>query len=63
MVMFDAAAPAGRHVVLLFLQLVGVSTPQQLIGDWRYALIAIVVIAGSSRRPATRSRCSPSPSR
>jgi hypothetical protein len=32
MVMFDAAAPAGRHVVLVFFQLVGVSTPQQLIG-------------------------------
>ncbi len=32
-------------VLLVFLQLVGVITPQQLIGHWRYALIAIVVVA------------------
>jgi sec-independent protein translocase protein TatC len=32
-------------VLLVFLQLVGVITPQQLIKSWRYALIGIVVVA------------------
>jgi sec-independent protein translocase protein TatC len=32
-------------VLLVFLQLVGVITPQQLIRSWRYALIAIVFVA------------------
>ena len=30
-------------VLLVFLQLVGVLTPQQLLGAWRYAIIGIVV--------------------
>ncbi len=32
-------------VLLVFLQLVGVLTPQQLLRGWRYAILAIVVIA------------------
>ncbi len=32
-------------VLLVFLQLVGVLTPQQLLRSWRYAIIAIVFIA------------------
>ena len=32
-------------VLLVFLQLVGVITPQQLIKSWRYAMIGIVVVA------------------
>jgi len=32
-------------VLLVFLQLVGVITPQQLLAYWRYALVGIVVIA------------------
>lgn len=32
-------------VLLVFLQLAGVLTPQQLIGAWRYALVGIVVLA------------------
>ena len=32
-------------VLLVFLQLVGVVTPQQLLGAWRYAIIGIVVVA------------------
>ena len=32
-------------VLLVFLQLAGVITPQQLIGNWRYALLAVVVVA------------------
>ena len=51
-------------VLLVFLQLVGVLTPQTLIKQWRYA---IVVHLRRRRRhhavAATRSRCSPWPSR
>jgi sec-independent protein translocase protein TatC len=32
-------------VLLVFLQLVGVLTPQQLLGAWRYAIVGIVVLA------------------
>jgi sec-independent protein translocase protein TatC len=32
-------------VLLVFLQLVGVITPQQLLGGWRYAILGIVVVA------------------
>jgi sec-independent protein translocase protein TatC len=32
-------------VLLVFLQLVGVITPQQLLGAWRYAILGIVVLA------------------
>lgn len=32
-------------VLLTFLQLVGVLTPQQLLGAWRYAMVGIVVMA------------------
>jgi sec-independent protein translocase protein TatC len=32
-------------VLLVFLQLVGIVTPQQLISQWRYAIIGIVVVA------------------
>lgn len=32
-------------VLLVFLQLVGVLTPQQLLGAWRYAILGIVVAA------------------
>jgi sec-independent protein translocase protein TatC len=32
-------------VLLVFLQLVGVLTPQQLLGIWRYAVVAIAAIA------------------
>jgi sec-independent protein translocase protein TatC len=32
-------------VLLVFLQLVGVLTPQQLLGAWRYAILGIVVLA------------------
>jgi sec-independent protein translocase protein TatC len=32
-------------VLLVFLQLVGVITPQQLIGAWRYAIVGIVLLA------------------
>lgn len=32
-------------VLLVFLQLVGVVTPQQLLGGWRYAIIGIVFLA------------------
>lgn len=32
-------------VLIVFLQLVGVVTPQQLIGAWRYAIVAIFVLA------------------
>jgi sec-independent protein translocase protein TatC len=32
-------------VLLVFLQLVGVLTPQQLVGAWRYAIVGIVVLA------------------
>ena len=32
-------------VLLVFLQLVGVVTPQQLLKGWRYALVGIVVVA------------------
>ena len=32
-------------VLLVFMQLVGIVTPQQLLGGWRYALIIIVVLA------------------
>ena len=32
-------------VLLVFLQLVGVVTPQQLLGAWRYAIIGIVAVA------------------
>lgn len=32
-------------VLLVFLQIVGVLKPQQLLGWWRYALVAIVVLA------------------
>jgi sec-independent protein translocase protein TatC len=32
-------------VLLVFLQLVGILTPQTLIRSWRYALVAIVVVA------------------
>jgi sec-independent protein translocase protein TatC len=32
-------------VLLVFLQLVGVLTPQQLLGFWRYAVVAIAAIA------------------
>ena len=32
-------------VLLVFLQLVGVLTPQQLLGGWRYAVVGIVVLA------------------
>jgi sec-independent protein translocase protein TatC len=32
-------------VLLVFLQLVGVTTPAALIGAWRYALVGIVVLA------------------
>ena len=32
-------------VLLVFLQLVGVLTPQQLLGIWRYAIVGIVVVA------------------
>jgi sec-independent protein translocase protein TatC len=32
-------------VLLVFLQLAGVLTPQQLLGAWRYAIVGIVVLA------------------
>ncbi len=32
-------------ILLVFLQLAGVLTPRQLVSNWRYALLAIVVIA------------------
>jgi sec-independent protein translocase protein TatC len=32
-------------VLLVFLQLVGVLSPQQLLGAWRYAIVGIVVVA------------------
>jgi sec-independent protein translocase protein TatC len=32
-------------VLLVFLQIVGVLTPQQLLGWWRYAIVGIVVLA------------------
>ena len=32
-------------VLLVFLQLVGVLTPQQLLECWRYAIVGIVVVA------------------
>lgn len=32
-------------VLLVFLQLVGVTTPRKLLGAWRYALVGIVVLA------------------
>ena len=32
-------------ILLVFLQLAGVLTPRQLVNNWRYALLAIVVIA------------------
>jgi sec-independent protein translocase protein TatC len=32
-------------ILLVFLQLVGVLTPQQLLGAWRYAILGIVVMA------------------
>jgi sec-independent protein translocase protein TatC len=32
-------------VLLVFLQLVGVLSPQQLLGAWRYAIVGIVVLA------------------
>lgn len=32
-------------VLLVFLQLVGVLSPQQLLGSWRYAIVGIVVAA------------------
>jgi sec-independent protein translocase protein TatC len=32
-------------VLLVFLQLVGILTPQQLLGAWRYAIVGIVVLA------------------
>lgn len=32
-------------VLIVFLQLVGVITPQQLVGAWRYAIVAIFVMA------------------
>ena len=32
-------------VLLVFLQLVGVVTPQTLVKGWRYALVGIVIVA------------------
>ena len=51
-------------VLLVFLQLVGVLTPQTLMKQWRYAIVIIFVVAAvitPQRRPVLA--CSPWPSR
>ncbi len=50
-------------VLLVFLQLVGIISPRQLIKQWRMAIMVIFVAAAVITPSATPSRCCCSPSR